>query len=58
VCDMPPSSLKDSWHAPKLLDRFNWESEEKTMEKQRVGARSLARNTLGAEGHAGALGRD
>jgi hypothetical protein len=46
TCDAPPSSLMDSNASPKV----------KTMEGKGVGACSLARNTLGVEGHAGALG--
>ncbi len=37
----------------KLLDRFKREFEVKTTGEQRVGACSLARNTLGVEGCAG-----
>jgi hypothetical protein len=44
--DAPPSSLMDSTVNPKV----------KTMEGERVGARSLARNTLGVEGRARATG--
>jgi hypothetical protein len=46
------------WHVPKLLDRLKCEVEVKTTEEQRVGAHSLARNTLGVEGRAGASGWD
>jgi len=46
INDAPPSSLMDSTVSPKV----------KTMEEERVGARSLAHNTLGMEGHAGAPG--
>jgi hypothetical protein len=42
------------WRTPKLLDRVKCESEAKTTEEQGVGARSLARSTLGVEGCAGA----
>jgi hypothetical protein len=42
----PPSSLMESTVNPKV----------KTMEGERVGARSLACSTLGVEGHAGAMG--
>jgi hypothetical protein len=44
--DAPPSSLMDSTTNPKM----------KTMEGEGVRARSLAHNTLGVEGHVGALG--
>jgi hypothetical protein len=47
-------SLGIIWRAPKLLNRFKFESEMKTSEKQGVGARSLARSTLGVEGRVGA----
>jgi hypothetical protein len=47
-----------SWHAPKLLDRPHCESKVKITKEQEVEAHSLARNTLGVEGHAGALGWD
>jgi len=43
---------------PKLLDKLKCEYEVKTTEEQGVGARSLACNTLGVEGHAGTLGWD
>jgi hypothetical protein len=42
------------WRSPKLLDRLKCESEVKTVEEQGVEAHSLARSTLGVEGHAGA----
>jgi hypothetical protein len=38
------------WRTLKLFDRFKCESKMKTTKKQGVGARSLARNTLGVEG--------
>ncbi len=44
------------WRAPNLLCRLKCASKEKIIEEQGVGARSLARNTLGVEGHARALG--
>ncbi len=44
LTDAPLSSLMDSVVSPKL----------KTMEGKRVGARSVARNTLGVEGRVGA----
>jgi hypothetical protein len=44
VYDAPPSSLMDSIVAPKV----------KTLEGEKVGSRSLARNILGVEGCAGA----
>jgi hypothetical protein len=44
------------WRAPKLLDKLKCEPKEKTTEEYGVGARSLAHNTLGVEGCAGALG--
>jgi hypothetical protein len=44
INDAPLSSLMDSTTSLKV----------KTMEEERVGARSLAHNTLGVEGHAGA----
>jgi hypothetical protein len=46
INDTPPSSLMDSTTSPKV----------KTMEEERVGACSLAHNTLGVEGHVGAPG--
>jgi hypothetical protein len=46
INDAPPSSLMDSIASPKV----------KTMEEEIVGAHSLAHNTLGVEGHAGAPG--
>jgi hypothetical protein len=46
--DAPPSSLMDSTTSLKV----------KTMKGEGVGACSLARNTLGVEGHVGALGWD
>jgi hypothetical protein len=42
--DAPPSSLMDSTTSPKV----------KTLEGIGIGVRSLARNTSGVEGHAGA----
>jgi hypothetical protein len=48
ACDTPPSSLMDSIANPKV----------KTPGGEGVGARSLACNTLGVEGHAGASGWD
>ncbi len=39
-----------TWCAPKLLDRLKCEYEVKTTKEQRVGARSLARNTLRGRG--------
>jgi hypothetical protein len=48
LIDTPSSSLMDSTTSPKL----------KTMEGERVGARSLARSTLGVEGRVGASGWD
>jgi hypothetical protein len=54
-CQMKYLLAHLSWCAPKLLDRLKWKSKVKTMEKQGVGARSLARNTLGVEGRAGTL---
>jgi hypothetical protein len=44
--DTPPNSLIDSNTSLKM----------KTMEEKRVGARSLACNTLGVEGRVGVLG--
>ncbi len=44
--------------APKLLDRLKCEFKVKITEESGVGARSLAHNTLGVEGHAGAPGWD
>jgi hypothetical protein len=41
---------------PKLFDGLNYESKVKTTKGEEVGARSLARNTLGVEGHTRALG--
>jgi hypothetical protein len=46
------------WRAPKLLDRFRCEFGVKTTKEQGVGAHSLARNTLGVEGHDGIPRRD
>jgi hypothetical protein len=46
--DAPPSFLMDSTVSPKV----------KTTKKEKVGARSLARNISGVEGHARALGWD
>jgi len=43
---------------PKLLNRLTCEFEVKTTKKLGVGACSLARNTLGVEGHVGAPGWD
>jgi len=43
---------------PKLHDGLKGEFEVKIAEKQGVGAHSLVRNTLGIEGHAGALRQD
>jgi hypothetical protein len=48
LSDTPPSSLMDSNMNPKV----------KTMEGEGVGARSLARNTLGVKGRVGAPGWD
>jgi hypothetical protein len=42
--DVPPNSLIDSTMSPKV----------KTIEGERVGVHSLAHNTLGVKGHAGA----
>jgi hypothetical protein len=39
-----------SWRAPKLPNRFKCGSEVKTVKEQKVGARSLARNTLRGRG--------
>jgi hypothetical protein len=47
-CDTPPSSLMDSIVSPKV----------KTTKGKGVGARSLARSTLGVEGSAATLGWD
>jgi hypothetical protein len=44
--DTSQDSWMDSIASPKV----------KTIEGERVGARSLARSTLGVEGHDGALG--
>jgi hypothetical protein len=44
--------------APKLLDRLKSEYEVKTTKEQGVGARSLARSTLGVERHARISGWD
>ncbi len=44
LIDAPPSSLMDSTMSPKV----------KTMEGKGIGVRSLACNTLGIEGRAGA----
>jgi len=46
--DAPPSSLMDSIASPNV----------KTMEGEGAGARSLAHNTSGVEGHVGASGWD
>ncbi len=46
--DAPPNSLMDLTTSPKV----------KTIEGKGVGAHSLVRNTLGVEGHVGALGWD
>jgi hypothetical protein len=46
--DTPPSSLMDSTASPKV----------KTTKGKGVGARSLARSTLGAKGRAATLGWD
>jgi hypothetical protein len=46
--DTPPSSLMDSTMSPKV----------KTTEGEGDATRSLARTTLGVEGHAGVSGRD
>ncbi len=43
------------WHVPKLLDRLKCESRVKTTKEQIVGAHSLAHNTSGVGGRAGAL---
>jgi len=48
LVDALPSSLMDSTMSPKV----------KTIERKGVGVCSLARNTSGVEGHAGALGWD
>jgi hypothetical protein len=45
IVDAPPSSLMDSIVSPKV----------KTTKGEGVGARSLARNTLGVKGRVGAL---
>jgi hypothetical protein len=45
-----------NWRAPNLLYRLKCESKVKIAEEQKVGARSLARNTSGVEGRAGAPG--
>jgi hypothetical protein len=37
------------WHAPKLLERLKCEFKVKIARESRIGAPSLARNTLGAE---------
>jgi hypothetical protein len=44
IIDTPPSSLMDSIASPKV----------KTTKREGVGACSLAHNTSGVEGHAGA----
>ncbi len=44
ACDTPSNSLMDSTSSPKV----------KTVKREGVGARSLARNTSGVEGRAGA----
>jgi hypothetical protein len=46
IFDAPLDSLMDSTMNPKM----------KIVEGKRIGARSLARNTLGVEGHVGVLG--
>jgi hypothetical protein len=46
---------EQNWHAPKFRDRLKCEFEMKTTEEQGIGAHSLAHNTFGVEGHAGAL---
>jgi hypothetical protein len=44
-----------NWHTPRLLNGLKCESRLKTVEKQKIEAHSLARNTLrGVEGRAGA----
>jgi hypothetical protein len=48
VYDALPSSLMDSIASPKV----------KTTEGEGIEARSLARNTLGVEGHVGVSGWD
>jgi hypothetical protein len=48
MMDASVSSLINSTVSPKV----------KTLEKERVRVRFMARNTLGVEGHAGALGWD
>ncbi len=42
--------LIDQGHTPKLFNRLQCESKLKTMKKQRDGAHSLARSTLGGRG--------
>ncbi len=44
--DAPPSSLMDSTASPKM----------KTTKEEKIGVRSLARNTQGVEGHSRTLG--
>jgi hypothetical protein len=46
--DAPPNFLMDSTTSPNV----------KTTEGERIGVRSLARNTSGVEGHDGASGWD
>jgi len=41
---------------PKLLDGLNCESKGEATKRKGVGVRSLARNTLGVEGHVGVPG--
>ncbi len=53
ICIMIIMVLK--WRTPKLLDRINFESKGEAIGGERVGAHSLARNTLGVEGCVGAL---
>jgi hypothetical protein len=48
LLDAPPSSLMDSIMSPKV----------KIMEGKGVGTHSLARDTLGVEGHVGVPGWD
>jgi hypothetical protein len=43
-------------HTPKLFDGLTISPEVKTIKGERVGVRSLVRNTFGVEGHVGALG--
>jgi hypothetical protein len=42
------------WYTAKFLNRLQYEFEVKTSEEQGIRASSLAHNTLGVEGHAGA----